>query len=183
MAEPLAFLLPLDGFQTSSRCWHAFDSSDNDNLCDYSPRLSNNDLHSAYGCGAAAKMAFTPFLNCDILRTPVATTTEYRAPQEATLAVASPSEAEVKTREDTRAAGENEKTSTSSAVVEKTSGADDATLLQPAGDSRPAGNEEASTSYHPNEVSRRHPEENIPVASPPPARYPMSRHTQFFLFC
>ena len=160
MAEPLAFLLPFDGLQTSSRCWHAFDSdNDNVNVGD-SPRLNFNDIHPSYGCGAAAKMAFTPFLNCDSLRTPAAV--ECRPPQEATLAVASPSEAEVMTTEDARAAGEifNDKTSTLSAVVaEKTSGADggDARLLPPVGESRPAGNEEASTSYHPDEVSRRHP--------------------------
>lgn len=146
MAEPLAFLLPFDGFHysTSSR-WHAFDNNTTNNNAGDSPRL-NNDHHSS--CGVAAKMAFTQFLNCDSLRTPQA---ECRSPQEVTLAAESPSEAAVTTVGYCSAADEifSDKPSTSAVVEEKTFN-NDALLVG----ARPAGNEVASTSYEPVEVSQ-----------------------------
>ena len=98
MAEPIAFLLPFDGFPSSTRCWHSsFDAENNNNNHDNFIIEANNDLAHPYAtCGGAAKMAFTQFLNCDALRTPQATN-ECRAPaaagQEATLAVQSPTAA------------------------------------------------------------------------------------------
>lgn len=131
MAEPLAFLLPFDNHLSASG-WHALENNVGGVE---SPRLTDTS-----SCGLASKMAFShQVLNIDSLRTP--SVVESR-PRETTLALESPSETAVAT-----AAGNGGNyDKPSSAVGEKTSA--------PVG-SRPAGNEVASTSYEPMEVSRQ----------------------------